>query len=121
MKNAGFWHWGAFPVLDVPLREHNSEPAEFHLATGTPNPFNTQTLIQYSIPRSSGPTSLRLRVIDVTGRLVRSLETGSRRPGTYAVFWDGRSEAGIRVGPGIYFVRLEAGAFRATRRLTVMR
>jgi hypothetical protein len=121
VENAGFWHWGSFPVLEVLPPPTFGEPGEFRLATGAPNPFSSQTLIQYSIPRSSGSTRLSLRVLDVSGRLVRSLEVDSRRPGTYAAVWDSRNEVGIRVGPGIYFVRLEGGAFRATRRLTVMR
>jgi hypothetical protein len=33
------------------------------------------------------------------------------------VTWDGRDDAGSAVAPGLYFARLEAPGFRATRRI----
>lgn len=40
--------------------------------------------------------------------------------GTARIQWDGRGQAGDRVAPGVYFVRLEAGKVREVRRLVVL-
>lgn len=38
-----------------------------------------------------------------------------------AVYWDGRNEAGERVASGVYLYVMEAGHFRATKRMTVLK
>jgi len=50
-----------------------------------------------------------LKVYDVQGRVVRTLLEQDAAPGTFGAQWDGLSDDGARVGPGLYFVRLQAG------------
>jgi flagellar hook assembly protein FlgD len=52
----------------------------------------------------SGP--IRFEIYDVAGRLVRRLLTRNGYKGYGWVVWDGRDDAGVRVGQGIYFGRL---------------
>ena len=62
-----------------------------------------------------------LRIYDLGGRLVRSLVTGKLPAGRRSVTWDGRDGRGYRVASGVYLYQLEAGAFRATRKLVVVK
>lgn len=71
-----------------------------------PNPLNPGTTIRF---RTSEPGNLRLTVVDLRGRLVRTLLVDDRPPGEYAVRWDGRDESGRPAAAGIYCVRLQAG------------
>ena len=64
---------------------------------------------------------MRLRVYDVSARLVRTLVEEDRRPGRHAAVWNGRTREGDRVVPGVYFLRLEAGAFQANRKVVFER
>ena len=41
-------------------------------------------------------------------------------PGYQSIGWDGRNEAGALAGPGIYFYRIEAGAFRDRKKMTLL-
>jgi flagellar hook assembly protein FlgD len=41
--------------------------------------------------------------------------------GAHATTWDGTDRTGRHVAAGVYFCRLEAGAFRATRRLLLVK
>lgn len=59
-----------------------------------------------------------LRVLDVSGRLVRSIDAGA---GTRSVRWDGRGGNGERVAPGAYFLRLQDARGTATSRVVVLR
>src|SRR5262249_17433230 len=65
-----------------------------------PNPFNPETTIRYALPKAD---RVRLRVFDIAGRLVASLEDGPENAGEHAVAWDGRTRAGARAGSGVYF------------------
>lgn len=93
-------------------------PREFALYDNYPNPFNPVTTIQYDLPRA-GPVSLR--IYNLLGGEVRTLVNGRQPAGHYALEWNGRNAAGQAVGSGIYFYRLVAGDFSATKKLVLAR
>lgn len=83
------------------------------LAPPMPNPSSGTTSIRFTLPHAG---RVAVRIVDVGGRSVRSLAQGHHPAGAHAVVWDGRDGSGRRVAAGIYFVTLESGAARATRR-----
>ena len=54
----------------------------FELFANFPNPFNNQTVIQYSI---AAPGHIQLQVFDLLGRRVATLADGFRQPGTHVI------------------------------------
>jgi flagellar hook assembly protein FlgD len=60
---------------------------------------------------------VRLEVLDTSGRRVRTLVDGDRDAGRHAARWDGENDAGNTAAPGVYFVRLSAGADAASLRI----
>ena len=62
---------------------------------------------------------VQIRIYSSTGQLVRRLVREAKSPGEYFVDWDALNERGARVAPGVYLAVMEAGAFRATRRLVI--
>ena len=97
--------------------ESLSEPPVLELATA-PNPFRGATRVQFALARHS---AVDLRIVDVAGRAVRTLlHRTSLEPGSHAVTWDGRNDAGAPVGSGLYFARIETeGRTRMQRVLRV--
>ncbi len=93
-------------------------PTAFPLSIPGPNPSQRGTSLAFALPVSSG---VRLGIYDAGGRRVLTLVDGARPAGVHRVVWGGRDQGGRRVAPGIYFVRIEAGEHRASRRLTVVR
>jgi hypothetical protein len=92
----------------VSATESTSElPLAFALYQSYPNPFNPSTTVRYDVPEAA---TIRLVVFDPLGRLVEVLSTKHQTPGTYTVDWSPHS-----VPSGVYFVRMEAGDFAATR------
>ena len=88
-----------------------------------PNPFNPETWITYQLAEAA---DVRIRIYDVAGHLVRELDLGTKLAGSYlsresAAYWDGRNDIGGAVSSGVYFYTLEAGDYRRTRRMTVVR
>jgi len=83
--------------------------------TGRPNPFENQVSIDFELVRQS---RVQLTVHDVQGRRVRSLIGGQDIPaGSRRIDWDGRTDAGVPVSAGPYFVRLrtDSGTDRLLR------
>jgi len=70
-----------------------------------PNPFNPSTAISLSMP---SPGRAHVAVYDTRGALVRTLVDAPIGPGETIVTWDGRSDAGRRVGTGVYLLRADA-------------
>jgi predicted outer membrane repeat protein len=84
-----------------------------------PNPFRSGTEIAYAVP---GPRErVILRVFDVGGRLVTTLVDGDRSGGLHWAVWDGRSAAGQEVASGVYFCRIEIGAWSSVRKMVLVR
>lgn len=80
--------------------------------------MKSSSVITFAPPTDS---KLRLGVYDLSGSLVRTLVNSQVAAGVKTVTWDGRSDAGEMVSSGIYFYRLEAGSFKATNRVVVVR
>ena len=93
-------------------------PRVYRLAQNYPNPFNPETVIHYDI---AGPGTVRLDIYTLNGQRVRTLVSGDRSPGRYSVTWDGRDDAGRGVGSSVYLCRMEAGAYRAVRKVLLVR
>ncbi len=66
------------------------------------------------------PVPMASTVHDVTGRLIRHLEAGSRSAGRHATRWDGTDARGHKLPSGVYFVRLNAGGETTSRRVTLI-
>lgn len=106
-----------FMVYDSATSTASLPPAVANrLYPNVPNPFNPSTTLRFDIAHS-GPASLRIH--DVRGRLVRSLWAGAVGAGTHTSTWDGRDDRGLAVASGVYVVRLEAGDYRASRRIVL--
>jgi hypothetical protein len=91
----------------------------FHLRQNAPNPFNPLTKIEFDIPAAG---RARLEIYDAAGRVVRVLVdrdyAGPRRD---SVVWDGRDDAGQVVSSGVYFYKLVAGDYAATRKMLLLK
>jgi len=92
-------------------------PSRFELFN-YPNPFNSRTVISYSVP-SRG--RVEIGVYDLLGRRVRLLRDGPVHPGRHAVFWDGRDDGGRRVSSGVYVCVLRSDSGVRTRRMVLLK
>ncbi len=91
-------------------------PLRFALHQNQPNPFSAHTTIRFDLPSGA---MVRLEVFDVSGRRVKVLAHHYYPPGYQAIEWDQRNDAGGRVGPGVYFYRIEAGPLRDRKKMAL--
>ena len=91
---------------------------ELTLEQNYPNPFNPSTRIRFFMPERG---NIVLEIFDVSGRLVRTLERGTLRPGWHETEWNGRGRSGTEANSGIYFCRLKMGKKVLSRKMLLMR
>jgi len=97
-------------------------PKAFALAQNYPNPFNPSTTISYDIPDSKVEgVRVELKVYNLRGQLVKSLVDEVKQPGQFVVQWNGRNEDGEVTASGVYFYRIKAGDFTATRKMVLLK
>ena len=96
------------PAADLPVLGRNA-----------PNPFNPRTEIAFALPADA---AVRLVVLDVAGRLVRTLVDGERMAaGPHRRAWDGRDTSGNGVAAGVYLYVLEADGVRLSGTMALVK
>lgn len=93
-------------------------PETSELFQNYPNPFNPRTNFGLQIADFG---FVELKIYDVTGRLVRTLVSENKAPGSYTVQWDGTDARGQAVSSGIYLYRLTAAGFQAQKKMLLIR
>jgi hypothetical protein len=93
-------------------------PEFFALKPNRPNPFEASTVISFDLPK---PCPVRVGVVDVQGRVVKVLTDEAWPAGRHSVIWTGKNAAGEETGPGVYFVRIQAGDFTARNKILRMK
>jgi hypothetical protein len=112
---SGRFYTQTFDAVMVPtiVREVSSIPAQFTLQQNYPNPFNPTTTIRFDIGTSC---HVELQVYDELGRVVATLVNERLNSGSYTAEWDARA-----LPSGMYFYRLAASGFVATRKMLLIK
>ena len=113
----------AIELLRHYLSIANQSVQETKVLPNYPNPFNPETWIPYQLSEESTVT---VKMYDVGGHLVRTIEVGHKPVGYYltrerAVYWDGHNESGEPVSSGVYFYTFIAGDYTQTRRMVIVK
>lgn len=98
--------------------DYKATPHTYRLAQNFPNPFNPETRIYFEIP---GTQNVKIFIYNVLGQKVRSLVNDSFQAGNHIVNWDGRNDSGLRMPSGVYFYRIKAGNFVATKKMMMLK
>ncbi len=99
--------------LPVSTEELTEAPTSVKLHQNYPNPFNPSTTISFELNK---PAEVRLTVFDALGRTISVLMDGKKTPGLHDVSFDASN-----LSSGIYFYRLETGAFSEVKRFTLIK
>jgi len=103
---------------DFAIDKNLTKPLSFTLKQNFPNPFNSETLISYSLPKE---TQLTLRIYNVQGRLVNTLLETRVKSGTYKTSWNGRDSQGRAMSSGVYFILLQGNGKIDRKKILLIR
>jgi hypothetical protein len=102
--------YGTFVGVD---ERQSGIPSTFQLSQNYPNPFNPSTNISFELPVSS---LVSLKIFDLLGREVASVVNEKLEAGRYTKKLDASG-----LTSGVYFYRLQADGYVATRKLLLLR
>jgi hypothetical protein len=83
-----------------------------------PNPFNPVTTIAYDV-KVKAP--VRIEIYNTKGQLIRTLVDAVIDKGHHHVVWNGKDNSGNSVASGVYTYRMQAGEYKATRNMMLMK
>ncbi len=102
---------------DVTKEATIQSPAGFRLFQNHPNPFNASTRISFTIP---GREWIRLQIISVSGRIIRTLIDEMIEAGSHQTHWDGLDDLGQHVASGLYFYELSSSNHARSKKLMLL-
>lgn len=100
------------------VSEDKAMPQSFKVYQNSPNPFNAQTTIPFSL---SSQERVKIAVFDVLGRNIRTLADKVFSPGNHAVLWDGTDSTGREVTSGIFFYKLIGKKQTVTKKMLFLK
>jgi hypothetical protein len=106
----GIWEGGSPPPPKI-AGEDTQYPQGFELSQNYPNPFNPITQINYTLPRDG---HVRLEIYNLLGQKVGTLVDEYQQAGQKTVNWEAKD-----LSSGIYFYKLTAGDFTATKKMVL--
>ena len=83
-----------------------------------PNPFNPTTQIRFELPKDE---LVSIEIYDVMGRNIRSLINVKHTAGYNSFQWDARNDFGKEIAAGMYFYTVQAGKYKATKKMVFLK
>ena len=93
-------------------------PDVYALHQNYPNPFNPVTNIRYDLPEDA---HVIIRIFDIQGRMVKTLVSGQEKAGRKSIIWDATNQIGEQVAAGMYLYLIQAGEFKQTRKMLLLK
>ncbi len=103
---------------NVSLLETRSLPNKFKIHQNYPNPFNPITTLEYELPLNA---FVKITIYDMLGNVVNHLVNEAQTSGYKSVIWNATNNLGQSVSAGIYLYNVEAGDFRQTKKMILLK
>ncbi len=112
------WDVPIVPPLAIGDEPNDVLPQEFSLSQNHPNPFNPSTVIDFALPTR---TNVSINIYNVLGQKIKTLVNKEYNAGYYKETWDGTVENGASAASGIYFYKIDAGEYTATKKMILLK
>ena len=93
-------------------------PEQFVLYPNYPNPFNPVTTIRYDLSKES---FVDIKIYDMLGNVVNNLLNTNQSSGYKSVQWNATNYKGAPVSAGLYLYTIQAGKFRQTKKMVLLK
>ena len=93
-------------------------PCSYNLHNNYPNPFNPITSFWYDLPEDR---LVNITVYDMLGNVVKNFVNSNQSSGYKTVQWNATNNQGQLVSAGVYLYSIEAGNFRQTKKMILLK
>ena len=111
---------GAFEYEEIVGNDNDKSqmPRVFTIYQNHPNPFNPITMISYDLPENA---MVSITIYDIMGRSIRSLANSRQTAGYRSIQWNATNNLGEPVSAGMYIYMIQAGQFRQTKKMVLLK
>ena len=96
----------------------SQDPNTFLLKHNYPNPFNPETTLYYYLPEQS---FVSISIYDMFGREIKNLIKKTQEMGQWSIKWNATNNDGKFVSGGVYFYKIQAGAYLKIGKMTLLK
>ena len=93
-------------------------PITYNLYNAYPNPFNPVTTLRYDLPEDA---MVNITIYDMMGRIIKTMVNQNQNSGYKSIQWDATNNQGQPVSAGVYLYTIEAGKFRQTKKMVLLK
>ncbi len=111
-------YWEGGGNISVNNNNDNRIPQKYLLKDNYPNPFNPLTTIAYDLHQKS---IVDITIYDMLGNVVNNLVNQKETYGYDSIQWNATNNQGQPVAAGIYLYTIEAGEFRQTKKMVLLK
>lgn len=104
--------------IDIPSSGNYNLPQNYNVSLNYPNPFNPATSIKYQLPEDG---EVIIRVFNMLGKYITTLEKSRKQAGFYSVKWDGCNYSGENVSSGVYLIEFKMNNFYKTIKTSLIK
>jgi len=100
------------------VNKNDLHPTRFSLHQNYPNPFNPVTTLRYDLPEDA---MVNITIFDMMGRVIKTIVNSQQNAGFKSVRWNATNDYGKPVSAGIYLYMIQAGEYRQTRKMVLLK
>jgi len=105
-------------VQVVSAQPENFIPKVFTLHHNYPNPFNPTTTLRYDLPEDA---MVNITIYDMMGHVVKTMVNSQQNSGFKSIQWNATNDKGQPVSAGLYLYTIQAGEFRQTKKMVLLK
>ena len=105
-------------IESVGTSDKDKISTSFAIHQNYPNPFNPVTTLRYDLPEDA---MVNITIYDMMGRQINTLVSGPQNAGYKSIQWNATNNIGQPVSAGVYLYKIQAGEFRQTKKMVLLK
>jgi hypothetical protein len=111
-------------LYTIPAGVEDETPMEYDTefsVSACPNPFSNHVVFKFRLSGENANQNVEFNIFDINGRRVRTLVNQHLYANNYALVWDGMSDGGTQVLPGVYTYTVQIGDIVESGKVTMVK
>jgi len=115
-----YYNWVLDYHTEVPseVETESPTPSRYSLHPAYPNPFNSSTVIEYTVPFTC---RANLSIWNVLGQKVATLVDGEISAGEHRIIWNGKNSTNGELSSGVYLVGMTAPGYSKLEKVVLIK
>ncbi len=100
------------------IKNQGQGAVDYELLRCYPNPFNSQVIIEFTIPKSR---FTKVNILNIKGQKIKTLLASVAPTGRHVLHWAGDDNQGRSVSSGVYICRMQSGKNIVSQKISLIK